>query len=119
MENSDLNIKLFLLSCSLLKNYIKHFCLVDEPEIVWKFNETTINNWTVSCDSDHGEGLSSGKLSVSTLGHGMFSGVLNTHLPKDGKMKRTGYCNLRSHRHTVGIFVFFLSCFLLFLSPFK
>lgn len=70
-----------------------------ETQVIWKFDESTINNWIVTCDSDNREGLSTANLSVSTLGHGMFSGTLNSHVPQDGKLKRSGYCNLRSTRH--------------------
>ncbi|KAI5740514.1 hypothetical protein M8J76_004691 [Diaphorina citri] len=70
----------------------------NETKVIWKFNESTLDDWIVTTDSDHNEGLSNASLAVSTLGHGMFSGTLNTHVPQDGVMKRSGYCNIKSKR---------------------
>ncbi|XP_026677469.1 complex I intermediate-associated protein 30, mitochondrial [Diaphorina citri] len=70
----------------------------NETKVIWKFNESTLDDWIVTTDSDHNEGLSKASLAVSTLGHGMFSGTLNTHVPQDGVMKRSGYCNIKSKR---------------------
>lgn len=37
------------------------------------------------------------RLEMSSTGTGIFSGTLNTRLPKDGKIKYAGYCNITSY----------------------
>lgn len=67
--------------------------------MVWTFNDkTNFDNWVVTSDSDHKEGYSTSSLSVSPVGKGLFSGNLCTELIKDGKVKKSGYCNIRSIR---------------------
>uniref|UniRef100_A0A8D8TNS7 Complex I intermediate-associated protein 30, mitochondrial n=1 Tax=Cacopsylla melanoneura TaxID=428564 RepID=A0A8D8TNS7_9HEMI len=71
----------------------------NQMDVVWKFEEASLENWVVTCDKDHGEGFSNANLEVSTLGHGMFSGELSTNVPQDGVLKKSGYVNLRSKRY--------------------
>lgn len=64
---------------------------------IWDFRSTSsIENWKVTCDSDHGEGYSSGSFTLSPTGHGLFHGNINTKVPKDGVVKKAGYCNITS-----------------------
>ncbi|KAK3879885.1 hypothetical protein Pcinc_015588 [Petrolisthes cinctipes] len=66
---------------------------------VWELdNEAALENWNVTSDSDHGEGFSSGSLTISPTGHGLFSGHISTQVPKDGRVKTAGYCNMKSLR---------------------
>lgn len=65
----------------------------------WYFNSSTNqDNWIVTSDSDHDEGFSSCNFTLSPAGKGLFTGTLSTQVPKDGKIKRSGYCNVRSVR---------------------
>jgi NADH dehydrogenase [ubiquinone] 1 alpha subcomplex assembly factor 1 len=56
------------------------------------------DNWTSTADSDHGEGTSTAKWEKSPAGYAIFHGNLSSELPRDGKIKRSGYCNVRSSR---------------------
>ena len=68
----------------------------NEEEIVLKFDGTveSLKKWVVTCDSDYKEGFSTAKLELSPFGTGVFHGTLNTTVPKDGKTKRAGFCNI-------------------------
>jgi len=71
--------------------------LPGEVDAQWTFNpETDFSEWVVTSDKDNNEGYSTCSLTVSPTGKGLFSGNLSTQLIKDGKVKRTGYCNMRS-----------------------
>jgi len=66
-------------------------------EVVWKFDsKETINNWVVTTDQDNNEGNSTAEFVINPNRHGVFRGRLDTTVPKDGIIKRTGYCNIRS-----------------------
>lgn len=70
-------------------------------DLQWQFNDkTNLEDWVVSCDSDHNEGYSTCSLNVSPVGKGLFSGNLSTQLVRDGKVKKAGYCNIKSIRPT-------------------
>ncbi|KAK4884021.1 hypothetical protein RN001_000292 [Aquatica leii] len=70
-----------------------------ETDVAWRFeSEKSLEKWVVTSDSDHNEGFSKCSLTLSKHGKGLFSGVLNTELPKDGRIKRAGYCNMKSMR---------------------
>lgn len=60
-----------------------------------------LNNWVTTSDSDHGEGQSTCELAISPAGKGLFHGNLSTKVPKDGRIKKAGYCNMRSLRARV------------------
>lgn len=48
---------------------------------VWMLDsEAALEKWVVTSDSDHGEGFSSGSLTVSPTGHGLFSGHISTQV---------------------------------------
>ncbi|XP_073984676.1 complex I intermediate-associated protein 30 [Rhodnius prolixus] len=57
-----------------------------------------LDQWITTCDSDHGEGFSSCELTINNSGNGLFSGCLSTQVPKDGVIKRAGYCSVRTKR---------------------
>lgn len=61
-------------------------------------SEDDLEEWIVTSDQDHKEGYSSGSLTLSQTGHGLFSGEITTRVPKDGLVKRSGYVNMRSKR---------------------
>lgn len=70
-----------------------------EVDKKWVFQEQKdLDKWVTTSDIDHSEGTSTCQLSINKAGRGLFSGNLCTDVPKDGKHKRTGYCNMRSIR---------------------
>lgn len=73
-----------------------------EIDVAWKFEkETDLEKWVTTADSDHNEGHSKVSLDISNAGHCLFHGHLESKLPKDGKIKRSGYCNMKSLRARV------------------
>ncbi|XP_015597964.1 complex I intermediate-associated protein 30, mitochondrial [Cephus cinctus] len=91
---------------SLLKDEIKELSFMDPTiglkeyavDVKWKFhdNPKALKEWVITCDSDYNAGFSTVSLELSPGGKGLFTGYLDTKLPKDGKLKRTGYCNMKS-----------------------
>ncbi|XP_056642184.1 complex I intermediate-associated protein 30, mitochondrial [Diorhabda sublineata] len=70
-----------------------------EVDVKWRFgDEESLKKWNVTCDSDNGEGYSSASLSLTPQGKALFAGNLSMRVPKDGRVKRAGYCNMRTHR---------------------
>lgn len=94
--------------------------MTGETDIVWEFNSAeALDQWVLTSDKDHNEGYSSCSLTMNNYSKGVFSGMylliylfplkksvvlltilgeLNTRVPKDGNIKRSGYCNMRSIR---------------------
>lgn len=73
-----------------------------ETDIVWSFgHKESLDKWLTTCDADHNEGYSSCSLTLNKHGKGVFSGNLVTKVPKDGKIKRAGYCNMKTLRARV------------------
>lgn len=71
-----------------------------EVDIAFKFTEEKdLERWVVTADSDHNEGFSSAKFEICNSGYGLFSGYVQSIIPKDGRVKRAGYCNIRSMQH--------------------
>ncbi|XP_071453819.1 complex I intermediate-associated protein 30, mitochondrial [Hetaerina americana] len=71
----------------------------DELDIFWQFGPPEeLSKWVTSSDSDHNQGFSTCELTISRAGKGLFQGNLCVDPPKDGKVKRAGYCNMRSIR---------------------
>ncbi|KYN08724.1 PREDICTED: complex I intermediate-associated protein 30, mitochondrial [Cyphomyrmex costatus] len=70
----------------------------NEVDVIWRFkgDPKSLEQWVITCDSDHNEGFSKVKLEMSSTGTGVFSGTLSSRLPKDGKIKYAGYCNMTS-----------------------
>lgn len=55
----------------------------------------------VTSDSDHNQGHSTAFLETSQSGFGLFHGNVDSRLTKDGKIKKSGYCNIKSLRSRV------------------
>ncbi|XP_046992168.1 complex I intermediate-associated protein 30, mitochondrial [Schistocerca americana] len=70
-----------------------------ETDILWKFDSPHIlHQWVTTADSDHKEGYSKCDLNISADGTAVFSGSLSCEVPKDGRIKKSGYCNMKSVR---------------------
>ncbi|XP_041969513.1 complex I intermediate-associated protein 30, mitochondrial [Aricia agestis] len=70
-----------------------------ETDILWCFNEPKVlDKFVTTCDSDHNQGYSSCGFNMSPAGRGLFHGYLDTRVPKDGRIKKAGYCAIRSKR---------------------
>jgi len=66
-------------------------------ELLWKFdNKETISSWVVTSDQDNSEGHSTAEFVINPNNHGLFQGCIDTTVPKDGVIQRTGYCNIQS-----------------------
>ena len=75
-------------------------------EIVWKFdNSESLKDWTVTADSDFGEGKTKAQLIFGKNKNGVFEGCLNTDVQKDGQIKRAGYATMKSPLHFVSILI--------------
>ncbi|XP_059610150.1 complex I intermediate-associated protein 30, mitochondrial [Phlebotomus argentipes] len=70
-----------------------------EVDVKFQFKESTdVEKWVCTVDSDHNEGYSKASFDVSPAGYGLFHGFLNSRVPIDGKIKRSGYANISSIR---------------------
>ncbi|CAH0552003.1 unnamed protein product [Brassicogethes aeneus] len=70
-----------------------------EVDVQWKFNKPEcLDKWIVTTDSDNNEGYSTANLDLTQYGKGAFTGHLSMRVPKDGRVKRAGYCNMRTIR---------------------
>lgn len=70
-----------------------------EVDTVFEFGkQEDIDKFVATSDSDHNEGYSHCSLKISPAGYGLFSGVLDSTVPKQGKISRAGYCNITSQR---------------------
>lgn len=67
-----------------------------EENVMFKFDgsEKSLKQWIVNYDAVYNEGFSTAKLELSPYGTGIFHGVLNTTVPKDGRIVCAGYCNI-------------------------
>lgn len=70
----------------------------NEVNIVWRFNGNpqSLDSWITVCDSDFNEGYSTCNMELTQQGTLLFSGNLDNTVPKDGIIKRAGYCALRT-----------------------
>ncbi|KAL2718419.1 hypothetical protein V1478_012295 [Vespula squamosa] len=70
----------------------------DEVDIIWDFNSNkkSLDSWLILCDSDYNEGYSTCKLELNPEGKAIFSGKLDTRIPKSGKITNAGYCALKT-----------------------
>ncbi|XP_018308467.1 complex I intermediate-associated protein 30, mitochondrial [Mycetomoellerius zeteki] len=70
----------------------------NEVDVIWRFKNDlkSLDQWVITCDSDYNEGFSTVKLEMSSTGTGVFSGTISTRLPKDGRIRYAGYCNMTS-----------------------
>lgn len=87
------------------------FCccqIAGETDTAWSFgdNDEDIQRFITTSDSDHNEGNSKCTFVKSPAGYGIFSGTLDSTVPLQGNIKRTGYCNITSLRAMVGPFDF-------------
>lgn len=83
-----------MLSLSLL--YSK---LLGEIDTVFEFGkQEDIDKFVVTADSDHNEGYSHCTFKLNQSGYGLFSGVLDSAVPKQGQISKAGYCNITSLR---------------------
>lgn len=82
----------------LLQSDINVFDIIHEDyEYVWKFhNKLNVEDWVVTSDHDNSEGFSKASFTFTKNKTGLFHGHLSQQIPKDGIVKRTGYCNIRS-----------------------
>uniref|UniRef100_A0AAG5DB45 NADH:ubiquinone oxidoreductase intermediate-associated protein 30 domain-containing protein n=1 Tax=Anopheles atroparvus TaxID=41427 RepID=A0AAG5DB45_ANOAO len=70
-----------------------------EIDVVFGFeSDKDLDQWVVTTDRDHNEGYSTAALERSTGGYGLFHGTLESRVPKDGRIKRAGYANIKSLR---------------------
>uniref|UniRef100_A0A336N067 CSON010484 protein n=1 Tax=Culicoides sonorensis TaxID=179676 RepID=A0A336N067_CULSO len=70
-----------------------------EVDVAFRFNNNdALDKWVVSTDSDHNQGFSTAALEKSPAGYGLFHGNVRSEVPKDGRVKRAGYCNMKSMR---------------------
>lgn len=73
-----------------------------EIDVMWQFaSAKDLDQWIVTSDSDHGEGQSECTLANSSGGYGLFSGSVESQVPLDGRIKRSGYCNINTMRARV------------------
>lgn len=77
--------------------------ITGEIDVAWSFgdNDTDINKFIVTSDSDHNEGYSKGSFVKSPAGYGLFSGTLDSTIPKTGTVQRAGYSNITCLRPEV------------------
>lgn len=75
-----------------------------ETDVIFDFKDkTSIDKWVVTTDMDHNEGKSTAVLELSSSGAGLFHGNVNSEHIKDGRIKRTGYANIRTKRVRVSL----------------
>lgn len=79
-----------------------------EVDVILRFEQDeSLKKWIVTSDSDNNEGFSKGNLTLTNQGTGLFHGELSLRIPKDGRVKRAGYCNIRTIRaRVINIYVF-------------
>jgi len=70
-----------------------------EERLAFDFEDPAVlDDWICSCDSTWGEGYSTATLTESpnAKGKALFSGVIDTRPPNDGRIKWAGYAGIRS-----------------------
>jgi len=83
--------------------------------VFWRFyEESSLDHWIVTSDSDHAEGFSKCDLKIGHQGYGLFHGNLCSRVPKDGRIQNAGYCNMITKRVSVTFHILYL--FLLFVN---
>lgn len=72
----------------------------------WRFyEESSLDHWIVTSDSDHAEGFSKCDLKIGHQGYGVFHGNLCSRVPKDGRIQNSGYCNIITKRVMVTFYL--------------
>lgn len=70
-----------------------------EVDIIYNFEDKNdIDKWVLTADSDHNEGKSIATMELTNAQSALFQGFVNSQFLKDGKIKRTGYANIRTLR---------------------
>lgn len=88
-----------------------------EVDVFWRFyDNSSLDKWIVTSDSDHAEGFSKCDLKISPQGYGLFSGNLCSQVPKDGRIQNSGYCNMLTKRVAVRFDLKFIKIYFLILS---
>jgi len=59
-------------------------------------DQTALNDWVLTADSDHLQGKSRASFYLNERNYAVFEGYIDTTVPKDGVVKRAGYCAVRS-----------------------
>jgi len=77
--------------------------------VFWRFyEESSLDHWIVTSDSDHAEGFSKCDLQISHQGYGLFHGNLCSRVPKDGRIQNSGYCNMITKRVSVLFHLYYI-----------
>lgn len=83
----------------ILKNLFHTLGVVDK---LFNFrNQDDLKFWLATSDRDNEEGESVCDLTINQRGKGLFTGNLSLEVPKDGRVTRAGYCNIRTVRYKV------------------
>lgn len=70
-----------------------------ETDVVFNFErQEQLDRWVVTSDRDHNQGYSDARFELGPAGFGVFHGMLESRVPKDGRIKRSGYANITSQR---------------------
>ncbi|CAG7730372.1 unnamed protein product [Allacma fusca] len=70
-----------------------------DRDLVFNFkNKESLEQWTTLADSDHEQGFSKCQLTTSPAGKALFQGFISTTVPKDGRVKKAGYANMKCDR---------------------
>lgn len=88
--------------------------IIGETDVAWSFgdNDEDLQKFIVTSDSDHNEGSSKCSFVKSAAGYGLFSGTLDSIVPRVGTLRKSGYCNITSLRATVRLNLRFIHfCF--------
>jgi hypothetical protein len=76
-------------------------------EVLHKFNkQSEVDKFVVSCDSNHNEGKSQAEFFLNAQEKATFRGFINTDVPKDGVIKRSGFANIKTRPNMVWSFFF-------------
>lgn len=59
-------------------------------------NEEDLKKWKSGSDSTYNEGFSHCNLELNNDGKAVFSGVIDNTIPKDGRVRRAGFCTMKS-----------------------
>jgi len=73
-----------------------------EIDIAFRFDgDECDKKWIATCDQDHREGYSNCTFAQTPYGSSLFHGNISNRVPKDGRTKKAGYCNITSVRKRV------------------
>ncbi|KAG8184814.1 hypothetical protein JTE90_004912 [Oedothorax gibbosus] len=96
--------KIFVDECKLFVEETKEYFRSDpkrykdgDTDVFWRFDsEECLKKWRIGYDQMHNEGFSNCTLVVNDRKKGVFSGNIDTTMPKDGVRRYTGYCGIKS-----------------------